>query len=789
MLFTARQKANQPTTKNDEKSPSSPVVASSSSTIVSSQQQQSTGSPPVTEITQSSNGDPTELQKKGKETEHFLINFFIKKENLKASLLLEHLSRYNDHTNGYKGCWQFLCNKLFELELSDVDFYLPQLLNIYVRRVIEHKSPLERYFLEKSLESMHFAIRCCWLLDAQIQQLQMMQTTASNGPTPTAYSEDAPLTTIERCIYLRSMVEQVCVNQAIPQWYIPRSISDSDDKSQLASFVKSNVFSKQRRLNYFNDEMEFWNFLTDLSTRLKAYPVGPIRKQRMKLELENLNKCIPSGCYIPQCSTDDVHCRIVRIDASECIVFSTKERVPYLVVVEVLEDPFTVSQPMLAHMVHGEFSEERIYNQRITCSVLNPENVENTPRGKTPKSKKNAILGRVNSLPSNIDDIDFESTAPNVLNNTTKSNIVRKVLSSSHTLDDSDISAELPPSDILKPPAKKEDDVTVLTAHKKRVEKDLGGDDEYIMVDKDRIAEADRNALLYAVFGESWEEKKQRIQRISPFGMAPGWNMKSFIVKSNDDIRQEQFAMQLIKMFQKIFLEEKLPVYLRTYHITVTNADSGIIEAVTDTVSIDSLKKKFPNFTSLKDYFIKVYGVPESNRFRKAQQNFIESLAGYCVVCYLLQIKDRHNGNILIDREGNIVHIDFGFLLGNSPGGVGFESAPFKLTTEMMDVMGGPDGEMFNNYFRPLVYMCFQAATKHKEKILSIIRMMSGINFPCFLGDPSAATTLRELDKRFNSHLDEIKFAQWVRSLVDESIDNWWTKRYDDFQRVTNGIL
>jgi len=36
------------------------------------------------------------------------------------------------------------------------------------------------------------------------------------------------------------------------------------------------------------------------------------------------------------------------------------------------------------------------------------------------------------------------------------------------------------------------------------------------------------------------------------------------------------------------------------------------------------------------------------------------------------------------------VHIDFGFLLSNSPGkNIGFESAPFKLTREWVDVMGG----------------------------------------------------------------------------------------------------
>lgn len=63
---------------------------------------------------------------------------------------------------------------------------------------------------------------------------------------------------------------------------------------------------------------------------------------------------------------------------------------------------------------------------------------------------------------------------------------------------------------------------------------------------------------------------------------------------------------------------------------------------------------------SLRDYYISRFGPPSSAAFQRAQRNFILSCAGYAVTSYLLQVKDRHNGNLMIDQDGHMIHIDFG---------------------------------------------------------------------------------------------------------------------------------
>jgi hypothetical protein len=58
----------------------------------------------------------------------------------------------------------------------------------------------------------------------------------------------------------------------------------------------------------------------------------------------------------------------------------------------------------------------------------------------------------------------------------------------------------------------------------------------------------------------------------------------------------------------------------------------------------------------------------------------------------------------MIDSEGHILHIDYGFFFSNSPGrNLGFETAPFKLLEDFVAVMGGQDSDMFA-YFKMLIF-------------------------------------------------------------------------------------
>lgn len=69
--------------------------------------------------------------------------------------------------------------------------------------------------------------------------------------------------------------------------------------------------------------------------------------------------------------------------------------------------------------------------------------------------------------------------------------------------------------------------------------------------------------FLAAVLSENWETKKERLRSSSPYGHLPNWRLISVIVKNGSDLRQEQFAIQLIRELQRIWEDAGVDVWVK----------------------------------------------------------------------------------------------------------------------------------------------------------------------------------------------------------------------------------
>ena len=305
-----------------------------------------------------------------------------------------------------------------------------------------------------------------------------------------------------------------------------------------------------------------------------------------------------------------------------------------------------------------------------------------------------------------------------------------------------------------------------------------------IIEDKPQINQGNQNFDVKQIF-KPWSETEKKIKEDSYFKDFKSLSIISFIIKANDDLRQEAMTMQLIKKYDELFKKENIPLKLHPYEIIVTSNSGGLIEFINDTISFDALKKKLlENNLTFTEFFEKYFG----DDFEEGQKNFAESLAGYSLVCYLLSIKDRHNGNILLSKDGSIIHIDFGFILGISPGGnLNFENAPFKITKDYVNLMGGVDSSIFC-YFKSLFIRGLFVARKNMDIIANLIEGMGvGVAMPCFNG-----RNLKEIISNFKERCffrySEAEIVPQVNNLFGKAVNSWRTTQYDYFQKLSNGI-
>ncbi|XP_062320862.1 phosphatidylinositol 4-kinase beta isoform X1 [Osmerus eperlanus] len=688
------------------------------------------------------------------------------------------------HNSKEPGVQAYIGNRLFSFRHEEVDFYLPQLLNMYIHMDEDVGDAIKPYVVHRCRQSISFSLQCAWLLGAYSDDMHISTQRHSRGTKlrklilsdelkPTgARARREPLTLTPFCpvapagpsLHVHGLGGEHSLSPS--KRTHQRSKSDATVSISLSSNLKRTASNPKVESSQDEDsssssteslhqeagtpvrltpQREFIKSLMGIGKRLATLPTKEQKTQRLISELSLLNHKLPARVWLPTAPFDH---HVVRVPHTQAVVLNSKDKAPYLIYVEVLEcENFEMSN------VPVRIPETRIRSTR---------SVENLPDCGITADQRAGSFSTVPNYDNDdeawsVDDIgELQVELPEIHTNSCD-NISQFSVDSITSLES------------------KEPIFIAAGDIRRRLSEQLAQTPTTFKRDPE-----DPSAVALK---EPWQEKVRRIRDGSPYGHLPNWRLLSVIVKCGDDLRQELLAFQVLKQLQSIWEQERVPLWIKPYKILVISCDSGMIEPVVNAVSIHQVKKQ--SQLSLMDYFLQEHGSPTTEAFLTAQRNFVQSCAGYCLICYLLQVKDRHNGNILLDAEGHIIHIDFGFILSSSPRNLGFETSAFKLTSEFVDVMGGLDGDMFN-YYKMLMLQGLIAARKHMDKVIQIVEIMQqGSQLPCFHG----SSTIRTLKERFHMSLTEEQLQVLVEQMVDGSMRSITTKLYDGFQYLTNGIM
>ncbi|KAK6456022.1 1-phosphatidylinositol 3-kinase [Scheffersomyces xylosifermentans] len=287
--------------------------------------------------------------------------------------------------------------------------------------------------------------------------------------------------------------------------------------------------------------------------------------------------------------------------------------------------------------------------------------------------------------------------------------------------------------------------------------------------------------------------------------------------KIGDDLRQDQFVIQIINLMDQLLKSENFDLKLTPYKILATSPIAGMIQFVPNETLDTILSMKYPisvlnagggnagtSNTSGEQYAVSNNGIlsylrlhskeshpvePETPSVLNSSQqsgensiqpltvfldlavspilmdNYVKSCAGYCVITYLLGVGDRHLDNLLLSSNGKFWHADFGYILGHDP-------KPFpplmKLPIQVIDGMGGLEHEnfkIFQNY-------CFETYTrlrKNSNLILNLFQLMLDANIPDIKMDTERA--VEKVQEKFCLELSDEEAILHFQNLITDSVN------------------
>uniref|UniRef100_A0A667ZAS4 Phosphatidylinositol-4-phosphate 3-kinase catalytic subunit type 2 beta n=1 Tax=Myripristis murdjan TaxID=586833 RepID=A0A667ZAS4_9TELE len=252
----------------------------------------------------------------------------------------------------------------------------------------------------------------------------------------------------------------------------------------------------------------------------------------------------------------------------------------------------------------------------------------------------------------------------------------------------------------------------------------------------------------------------------------------SVIFKSGDDLRQDMLTLQVIRIMNKIWIQEGLDMRMVIFRCFSTGRGRGMVEMIPHAETLRKIQVEHGVTGSFKDRpladWLQKHN-PTDDQYEKAVENFIYSCAGCCVATYILGICDRHNDNIMLKTSGHMFHIDFGKFLGHAQmfGNIKRDRAPFVFTSDMAYVING--GDKPSSRFHDFVDLCCEAYNlirKHTHLFLNLL----GLMLSCGIPELSDLEDLKYVYDALRPHESEADATMYFTRLIESSLGSVATK-------------
>ncbi|KAG0322008.1 Phosphatidylinositol (PI) 3-kinase [Podila horticola] len=253
--------------------------------------------------------------------------------------------------------------------------------------------------------------------------------------------------------------------------------------------------------------------------------------------------------------------------------------------------------------------------------------------------------------------------------------------------------------------------------------------------------------------------------RIEVTGIIPNGSQYQAIFKSGDDLRQDQLVIQLITLMDDLLRKENLDLKLMPYKVLATGVDHGMVQFVQSQSLANVLNENNGSLLMFwRKYHLDERSVDTFGVRPDVMDAYVKSCAGYCVIMYLLGVGDRHLDNLLLSPNGNIFHVDFGFILGRDPKPF---PAPMKITKEMVEAMGGFNSVHYQS-FKSYCFTAYNILRKSANLILNLFGLMTYANIPDIKMEPDKAVW--KVEERFQLDLTDDEAIKFFQNLINESV-------------------